>query len=270
MASTTAIADTLVACQDCAGTIAPITSGDPTFDVRRAYDVLAAINARRVAAGWVSIGRKIGFTNRTIWERYGVYQPMWAPVWSHTVHFAEHSSATLPLAGFVRPRIEPEVVFKLRTAPPSSDDPMALIEAIEWVAAGFEIVQSVFPDWRFAAADCTAASGLHAALLVGTPLPVTADNRAEIVSRLPSFELTLARDGAGVDRGTGSNVLDSPLNALAHLIRLLAGQPNFAPLAAGEIVTTGTITDAWPIRRDETWQSHYGSLGVEGLRLRFA
>jgi 2-oxo-3-hexenedioate decarboxylase len=64
-------------------------------------------------------------------------------------------------------------------------------------------------------------------------------------------------------------VLGGPLNALAHLVRVLAGQPRFAPLAAGEIVTTGTITDAWPIKRDETWQSHYGSLGVEGLRLRF-
>jgi 2-oxo-3-hexenedioate decarboxylase len=269
VASTTELADALIACQDHAGTLAPITSGDPTFDVPRAYEVLAAINARREAQGWMPVGRKIGFTNRTIWERYGVYQPMWAPVWSHSVHFAEHGAATLPLAGFVRPRIEPEVVFKLGAAPPSGDDSMALIAAVEWIAAGFEIVQSIFPDWRFAAADCTAASGLHAALLVGTPLAVTAANRADIVSRLPSFELTLARDGAGVDRGVGSNVLGSPLNALAHLGRVLAAQPRFAPLAAGEIVTTGTVTDAWPVKRDETWQSHYGSLGVEGLRLRF-
>jgi 2-oxo-3-hexenedioate decarboxylase len=268
--STTDIADALIACQDCAGTIDPITRSDPAFDVLRAYDVLAAINARREAAGWVPIGRKIGFTNHTIWERYGVYQPMWAPVWSQTVHFAERGAATLPLAGFVRPRIEPEVVFKLRTAPPPSEDPMELIAAVEWIAAGFEIVQSVFPDWRFAAADCTAASGLHAALLVGTPLAVTLSNREELVARLPTFELTLARDGGGVDRGTGSNVLGSPLNALAHLIRVLAGQPHFAPLAAGEIVTTGTVTDAWPVRRGETWESRYGSLGVEGLRLRFA
>ena len=269
MASTTELAHALIACQDRAGTLAPITGGDPTFDVPRAYEVLAEINARREAQGWTPIGRKIGFTNRTIWERYGVYQPMWAPVWSHSVHFAEHGAATLPLAGFVRPRIEPEVVFKLGAAPPASDDPLALMAAVEWIAAGFEIVQSVFPDWRFAAADCTAASGLHAALVVGTPLAVTAANRADIVSRLPSFELTLARDGAGVDRGVGSNVLGGPLHALAHLMRVLAGQPSFAPLAAGEIVTTGTVTDAWPVQRDETWESDYGSLGLEGLRLRF-
>lgn len=270
MASTTELADALIACQDRACTLAPISGGDPTFDVPRAYEVLAEINARREAQGWMPVGRKIGFTNRTIWERYGVYQPMWAPVWSHSVHFAERGAATLPLVGFVQPRIEPEIVLKLGAAPPASDDPLALMSAVEWIAAGFEIVQSVFPDWRFAAADCTAASGLHGALVVGTPMAVTAANRADLVSRLPSFELTLARDGAGVDRGVGSNVLGGPLNALAHLVRVLAGQPRFAPLAAGEIVTTGTITDAWPVKRDERWQSHYGSLGVEGLRLRFA
>ena len=47
MASTTETADALIDCQDHAGTLAPITGGDPTFDVPRAYEVLAAINARR-------------------------------------------------------------------------------------------------------------------------------------------------------------------------------------------------------------------------------
>src|SRR5204863_8730375 len=140
MASTTELADALIACQDQASTLAPITGGDPTFDVPRAYEVLAAINARREAQGWIPVGRKIGFTNRTIWERYGVYQPMWAPVWSHTVQFAKDGTATLPLADFVQPRIEPEVVFKLGAAPPAGDDPISLIAAVEWVAAGFEIV----------------------------------------------------------------------------------------------------------------------------------
>lgn len=269
MTSTTAIAEAIIACQDGAGTIPPFTADDPSFDVPRAYEVLAEIDARREASGWVPIGRKIGFTNRTIWERYGVYQPMWAPVWSHTMQYAERGAASLSLAGFVRPRIEPEVVFMLGAAPPVSDDPLALIEAVKWIAPGFEIVQSIFPDWKFAAADCTAASGLHAALVVGKPLALTAANREDFANRLPAFELTLARDGADIDRGVGSNVLGGPLHALAHLVRLLAAQPRFAPLAAGEIVTTGTITDAWPVEPHETWESRYGTLGLEGLQLSF-
>src|SRR5438552_16220354 len=106
--STQDLAERLIQCQDRATMTPPITAGDSGFDVERAYDVLAAINARREAQGWRSIGRKIGFTNRTIWARYGVYQPMWAPVWSHTVQFARNAQASLSLAGFVQPRIEPE------------------------------------------------------------------------------------------------------------------------------------------------------------------
>ena len=67
------------------------------------YAVLHDIETRRRAQGWKAVGRKIGFTNRTIWPRYGVYQPMWAHVWTHTVHFAQDGKATLPLNGLVQP-----------------------------------------------------------------------------------------------------------------------------------------------------------------------
>ena len=67
-----------------------------------------------------------------------------------------------------------------------------------------------------------------------------------------------------IDRGVGANVLGSPALALAHLARLLADQPQSPKLAAGEIVTTGTITDAWPVAAGEVWSSDYGALGLEG------
>jgi len=265
-----AIATRLIDAYDRAATLAPISAGTPGFDVAQAYDVLAEIERRRRAQGWRAIGRKIGFTNRTIWARYGVYQPMWAHVFAHTVHFAPAGSASLSLARFVQPRIEPEVVFKLKAPPPDTDDARALLACIEWIAPGFEIVQSHFPDWKFTAADCTAAFGLHAALVVGTPVAVTAANRPVIADALPMFTLRLRRGGELIDTGAGANVLGSPAQALAHLVRVLATQPRSPPLAAGEIVTTGTLTDAWPVKAGQTWTSDYGALGLSGLTLTFA
>jgi 2-oxo-3-hexenedioate decarboxylase len=130
-------------------------------------------------------------------------------------------------------------------------------------------VQSHFPDWRFTAADCTAAFGLHGALVIGAPLAVTDANRAALAAALPAFELTLSRDDIVIDRGVGANVLGSPALALAHLARLLADQPQSPKLAAGEIITTGTVTDAWPIAAGEVWSSDYGALGIKGLALSF-
>jgi 2-oxo-3-hexenedioate decarboxylase len=131
-------------------------------------------------------------------------------------------------------------------------------------------VQSHFPDWKFKAPDCTALCALHGALVVGTPVAVTNENRAALAAMLPAFALTLSRGDTVVDRGVGANVLKSPALALAHLARVLADLPNFPPLAAGELVTTGTITDAWPVVPGETWSSDYGALGLEGMTLTFA
>jgi 2-oxo-3-hexenedioate decarboxylase len=266
----TAIADRLIAAQDAATMLAPITADNPDFTVADAYAVLAEIEARRRAQDCWPVGRKIGFTNTTIWPRYGVYQPMWAHVWEQSVHQARDGRASLSLRPFVQPRIEPEVVFGLNGPVQPTDDAMDVLGCVRWVAPGFEIVQSHFPDWTFKAPDCTADCALHGALVVGTPIAVTAANRATLAGLLPTFRLTLSRGGTVVDRGVGANVLKSPALALAHLARLLAGLPQFPPLAAGEIVTTGTITDAWPVVPGETWSSDYGALGLEGLTLTFA
>ena len=64
-----------------------------------------------------------------------------------------------------------------------------------------------------------------------------------------------------------ANVLDSPANALVHLREVLASQPLFPPLAAGEIVTTGTVTAAWPVAQGETWTSDYGGTRIFGTTL---
>jgi 2-keto-4-pentenoate hydratase len=65
------------------------------------------------------------------------------------------------------------------------------------------------------------------------------------------------------------HALKCALLALAHLARVLATQPQFQALAAGEVITTGTITDAWPIAAGETWASDYGTLGIGGVTVEF-
>src|SRR5436309_4444770 len=144
-----AIGEELLAAWDAAETLPLISSGVAGFDLADAYEVLGHISEQRRGHGWKPVGRKIGFTNRTIWERYGVDRPMWAPIWDRTVLFAARDHASVPLAPLMQPRIEPEVVFRLRENVPSTDDPAAILSCVEWIAPGFEIVQCHFPDWRF-------------------------------------------------------------------------------------------------------------------------
>ena len=261
------IADRLIEAYDRVETLEPITASDPSFDVSAGYAVLREIDARRAASGWRPVGRKIGFTNHTIWRRYGVDRPMWAHVYAHTVHAAADGRFTLALAGFVQPRIEPEVVFGVRPPIPVAGDARAVLDAVEWVAAGFEVVQSHFPDWKFQAADCTAAFGLHGALIVGPATSLDDPSRDRLAASLADFELTLSRGAEIVDRGHGSYTLGSPALGLQHLARVLESQPDAPPLRAGEIVTTGTLTDAWSLAPGSRWRSDYGTLGLPGIEL---
>ncbi len=115
-----------------------------------------------------------------------------------------------------------------------------------------------------------ADGGLHGRLLVGRPVPVRelATNASELSEQLASARVELRCDGMPVESGAGSNVLDSPLRALLHFIDALRpcqGAPN---LAAGDLVTTGTWTDAWPVRSGQTWSSAY-SEALDGLVVNF-
>jgi 2-oxo-3-hexenedioate decarboxylase len=50
---------------------------------------------------------------------------------------------------------------------------------------------------------------------------------------------------------------------------LLARDPDNPPLAAGEIVSTGTLTRALPVRPGETWTTRLIGIPLEGITLTF-
>jgi 2-oxo-3-hexenedioate decarboxylase len=258
------LAAELISLHDAPHEVAPFTDRYPGLTPEEGYAAARALHEHRLAAGWRPLGRKIGFTNRTIWERYGVYEPIWGTVYDRTLIEARDDRAVVPLAGLVNPRIEPEICFRLRSAPPADADAEQLLESLDWLAHSVEIVQAHHPDWKLRLADCTADNGLHGRLVVGTPRPVgSVPGLAEL---LPAVEVVLKQGEAVIDRGVGANVLGSPLLALAHLVRVL---PASAPLQAGEIVTTGVITDAHPVQPGQTWSTEISGLPLPGLTLRF-
>jgi 2-oxo-3-hexenedioate decarboxylase len=233
----------------------------------QSYAAARALHEARVREGWRALGRKIGFTNRSIWPRYGVYEPIWGTVYDRTLIEARDNQATVALEGLHQPRIEPEICFKLRSAPGSSAA-ADLLASIEWVAHSVELVQCDQAGWKTSLEHSTACNGLHGRLILGTPLDVK--RIPDLQERLPRCEMILRKGETVIDRGTGEIVLGSPLAALGHLVDLLAAQPEAPPLAAGEIVSTGTLTDAHPVAPGETWSTELAGLPLPGLRLRFS
>lgn len=267
---TRAVAKELLDALDRGGTIESIAERHPGFDWDDGYDVAAEILAVRQARGERPVGRKIGFTNRNIWPEYGATSPIWAHVYDRTLVIAERGRTTVSLRGAARPRLEPEIAFKLNAPLPAGvTEPAQVLQTVEWLAPSFEIVDCHFENWKFKPADAAADYSFHWKLIVGTPHPIGRDEIVEMEDRIRSCQITLRQGDMVMDRGVGANALGHPATALAFLADIVSRQPRFAPLAAGEIITTGTLTAALPIKPGESWTSEYAGIPVSGLQLRF-
>ena len=279
----------------CRALATPPSSRDG-LDLPTAYAVERELVRMRRAAGRQSVGVKVGYANKALWRALKLETLVWAHMYDDTVRYAHGNAAALSLARMISPRIEPEIVFKMK-APLGAGitEAAAALEAVEWLALGFEIIDCPYADWKYQPADFVAAYGLHAALIVGEPHPVTQANISELAEQLPTFKVRLsrhrmseraaaseprersapaerrARERAGESEGqspsdeidgSGRNSLRSPALCLAELASAMAKQEGAEPLAAGDLVSSGTLTDSTPIQPGATWTA-----SVEGIAL---
>ena len=262
-----AMAGELLAALGAARSLSPFSGRGGGLDLDGAYEVAGRVHAERLARGERPAGRKIGFTNRALWPAFGAEGPMWGHIYEGTVRDASTLGGGFALSGLAEPRLEPEIALGLGQAPEAGMDEGELMGCVAWVAHGFEIVQSVYPGWAFGAPDAVAAFGLHGALVLGERRDVARD-REGWRAALASLSVEVRCDGGAVARGHGRDVLGGPLSALRFLVEDLARRPHTPPLAAGEVVTTGTLTGAHPAAPGQRWVSAIEGAPLGGLDLR--
>jgi 2-oxo-3-hexenedioate decarboxylase len=261
-----AAARTVLSAFDAGRQIAPFTDADPGFGLAEAGAAALALLRLREERGFRLAGHKLGFTNRTIWPEYGVYAPIWGPVYDETLRPARDAVRLGPL---LEPRIEPEIVFRLARTPEPGMEAEALLSCVTHAALGFEIVQSAFPGWKFRAPDTVAAAALHGVLVHGPFVEIAATEQGRWAEDLADFRVTLLRNGEVADEGRSSNVLGGgPVLALAHLEEALRAIPGAPGIAAGQVFTTGTLTRALPVAPGETWEARLEGLPLGPLELR--
>jgi 2-oxo-3-hexenedioate decarboxylase len=258
-------ANRLLAAYDGASLMPLPSAHTPAFHMAAAFGVAEQVRQARIARGEKLVGYKIGFTNRGIWDRYGVHQPIWGPVWDSTALLLDSASARISLTGLSQPRLEPEVVFGFARTPRAGMSESELQGCLDWVAHGLEIVHTHFEGWRFTAADTVADFALHGRLRVGPRVPV--QGWRTLGADLAALRVELFCDGRLVDSGSGAIVLDGPLNALRLWVDAMAQHTPAWPIRPGDYVTTGTITDAWPLLPRQTWQTRLSEPRLSALRL---
>ena len=266
--------------------IQPISHALQDLDQDQGYRIAASLRAlREETANETVAGRKIGFTNRNIWPEYNIDRSNWSYMYNTTIIDLTYENSHERLSydsgiaevdishlSNLQPKIEPEIVLGLTRPVSSSMTDAELLGSLDWIAHGFEVVASVFPDWKFTAADTTAAFALHALLLVGPKIYVqeAAERSSErLLQQLTDFKIELRQNGKTVDEGIGSNVLGNPVKALRHLVELLEKDDYNSALEVGEAVTTGTLTRALDIHDGDAWSTKISGIELHGLEVRF-
>ena len=208
-ADISAIAGEILATLSTGRQVAPFTARPAGLTSTTPIGSSAALNGMRQARGEKPVGRKIGFTNRTIWAEYGVCAPIWGYVYDTTVRDLGDTAALAArrlrrAAHRAGDRVPP------RRRAVRRHGRAALLACIDWVAHGFEIVQSIFPRLEVRrrrhrrrlrparrAADRAAPSGRRA--------------RRRLAGRARELRDRPFLRRPHIDRGHAANVLDGPL-----------------------------------------------------------
>jgi 2-oxo-3-hexenedioate decarboxylase len=245
----------------------PFSARDSSFDLSAAYAVESELVRRRRADGHATVGRKVGYANKAMWRALKLETLVWAHMYDDTVQYAVGGASVLSIARMCSPKIEPEIVFRLRTPLDGASDPVDVLRHVEWIALGFEIIDCVFLNWKFQPSDFVAASGLHAGLVVGKPRQVDETGTADLADQLARFTLTLSKNGAVVAEGSGKNSLRSPALCVGELATAVSRRMPDEPLAAGELVSSGTLTESQPLGSGEAWTAVVEGIDLPALTL---
>jgi 2-keto-4-pentenoate hydratase len=238
--------------------IMPLTGEHPDLTVEDAYAIQTINIERRVSAGRLVRGRKVGLTSAPMQQLLGVDEPDFGVLLDDM--FTEDGDE-IALDSLLQPRIEAEIAFIMGedlTGPGVTTS--NALAAIEGALPSVEIVDSRVADWKIKLADTIADNASSGRVVIGGNLtPVT-----EVDLRL--IGVAVFRNGRLVDTGAGAAALGNPARCVAWLANKLAGFGT--ELRAGDVVLPGAVHRMIPVGPGDVFRAEFAHLG--GVTARFS
>ncbi|MBY0338242.1 MAG: hypothetical protein K2X11_16625 [Acetobacteraceae bacterium] len=229
----------------------PLTGMTGLADGQCAQDRLV----RLMAQHWGQpVGYKVGLTNPTAQQRFGVSHPVTGVIYESTVR--ARSGAEVPARFGSVPTVEADLIVRIRD------------EGINQARTHLEVLRHldlVIPFIEMP--DLVLASGMDGPNLlainvgarlgvVGEAIPVQATE--DFAARLASMTVTLHADERELARAPGTALLGHPLNVLPWLAQDLASRGE--RLRAGQLISLGGFSPALPTEAGRTYTVRYEGL----------
>jgi len=217
--------------------VEPPTSRYADITLDDAYRVSEHILASRVAAGKMLVGRKIGLTNKAVQKIFGIEEPDFGHL---TDEMQFPNGAMVPISErLIQPKAEGEIAFILKSGLRGPGVTIAdVLEATDYVAPCFEIVDSRVRDWRIRIEDTVADNASCGLFVIGD------DHADPRQLDLSACEMQVTTDGEVVAEGTGAAVLGSPLICVAWLANALSAFGD--ELRPGDVILSGSLVPVVP------------------------
>ena len=232
--------------------IGPLSAGPSGLLPEEAYAIQARNVERRVAAGRVIRGRKVGLASQPMQELLGISEPISGALLDDM--FVEESEE-IGYDQLIQPRAEAEIAFLMGRdlAGPGVGTAQALA-AIDGVLAAIEVNDSRIADWRLQLADSVADNASSARLVLGgRMIPVTG-----LDLRLTG--MLFYRNGVPVGSGAGAAALGHPARCVAWLANKL--ETEGSGLRQGDVVLSGALDRMVPVRPGDVFRAEFAHLGA--------
>ncbi|MDQ0218021.1 2-keto-4-pentenoate hydratase [Peribacillus cavernae] len=233
-------------------TIDPLTDTFPGISVDDAYNIQLQQIQEKVANGAVIVGKKIGLTSNVMQNMFDVNEPDYGHLLDEMLYV---DGETVPLDELIQPKLEFEIAFVLKKDLKGPGvTVLDVIEATDYIAPAFEVIDSRIKDWKICFEDTVADNGSSArAIIGGKPM------RLEDVD-LQHIGMVVYKNGEYLDSAAGAAVMGNPARAVAWLANAL-GKYDIS-LHAGEIVLSGALSAAVPIENGDTFTAEFAHIGT--------
>ncbi|MEV0586848.1 fumarylacetoacetate hydrolase family protein [Nonomuraea sp. NPDC050310] len=230
-------------------TAKPIAQPEPGFDAYAVQDELIGLRRKR---GERQTGVKLGFTSEAKRVQMGVHDLILGRL---TDAMVIPDGGTADLSRYIHPRVEPEVVYLVGRRIESVADAL-LPGAVAAVAAGIELIDSRYENFRFSLESVVADNTSAAAYCVGAW-------RAYDPAQW-NLGVVFALDGRPAHAGSTGAILGDPRRAIVEAARLAvqAGQV----IEEGSILLAGAATAAEPLKPGTHVRAEVQHLGSVSLR----
>ena len=231
--------------------------GPAPKDMGEAFAIQSAV---RTSIGWKHAGWKIGCTSQRAQAALKTNGPFPGPVYAERI-FA--SGAHVQTLATNSRTTEPEIAFTLARDLPERDQAWEVTEVLAAVATVHPSIEIVNPRLPKGFNDVVewyvADGGLSHALVLGPGVkPLAQGDYAKITNRV-------SINGQSKYTGVGANALGGPELALTWLANDLIKKGLF--LRAGDVVTTGVITEVFDTAIGDFVEATYDPIGTVTVQL---